>query len=419
MKFFIKVFLVSMFLLVSELVYARGVDNNSNMSAEYVRTANRNAAIDLADAVYYNPAGTPFLTDGFHLYLSNQFMIKKYTQVSYITGREYVADNPTLFLPSFYAVYKNDKTAAFLAFNIPGGGGQIEYKNGVAKAEDISTNEAFKVFAEGSIIYYAGTMGFAHSFSKYFSASAAFRVIAGERTRKATMSMAGTESDLMKMNSDATGLGGIFGVDVTPIEKLRIALRFETPTKLNWTIKDFEDKSITKSYGYLSNGLKYRRDLPAVLAAGVNYDIIKNLRAEANFNFYFNKWAKWDDIEDGLKPDNSGAYDNGWDAGLALEYTLPINLKISAGFIYGSPGENQQTYYENNPSLKGPSIAGGLYYEPFKYWGISAGVLYTIYKSDDRIISAADPVTNTAEKKLELKKSVILIGVGTQVNFGH
>ena len=37
---------------------AGGVFYNSNQSAEYIRTFDRNSAIDNADIVYYNMAGT-------------------------------------------------------------------------------------------------------------------------------------------------------------------------------------------------------------------------------------------------------------------------------------------------------------------------------------------------------------------------
>ncbi|MBW1744497.1 MAG: hypothetical protein JRJ47_13875, partial [Deltaproteobacteria bacterium] len=61
------------FLCVSALVFcltspvmAGGIDNKHNFSAEYIRTLNRNAATDSADATVYNPAGVVRMEDGLY-----------------------------------------------------------------------------------------------------------------------------------------------------------------------------------------------------------------------------------------------------------------------------------------------------------------------------------------------------------------
>ena len=73
------------FLCVSALVFAvasplmaGGIDNKVQYSAEYLRTLNRNAATDSADAVAYNPAGVVKMPDGFYVNLSGQYAFKEY-----------------------------------------------------------------------------------------------------------------------------------------------------------------------------------------------------------------------------------------------------------------------------------------------------------------------------------------------------
>ena len=65
-------------------VFAGGVENLHNFSAEYVRTFNRNAATDSADAVVYNPAGTMQMADGSYVNLSLQYLDKDYKNI--VTG---------------------------------------------------------------------------------------------------------------------------------------------------------------------------------------------------------------------------------------------------------------------------------------------------------------------------------------------
>jgi len=50
------------------------IDNLSNMSVEWMRTANRNAATDRADIVVYNPGGITELPDGVAINIGNQSM---------------------------------------------------------------------------------------------------------------------------------------------------------------------------------------------------------------------------------------------------------------------------------------------------------------------------------------------------------
>ncbi|MBQ7191655.1 MAG: hypothetical protein IJS00_02140 [Paludibacteraceae bacterium] len=48
---------------------AGGLVTNTNMSAAYLRNPAREGAIDI-DGVYFNPAGTAFLTNGVHIGVS-------------------------------------------------------------------------------------------------------------------------------------------------------------------------------------------------------------------------------------------------------------------------------------------------------------------------------------------------------------
>lgn len=57
--------------LATSSLFAGGATTNNNHSAAFLRSVARNATIE-NDAPYYNPAGTAFMKDGFHLSLSNQ-----------------------------------------------------------------------------------------------------------------------------------------------------------------------------------------------------------------------------------------------------------------------------------------------------------------------------------------------------------
>src|SRR3954468_22264094 len=88
------------------------MDNLSNMSAEWMRTAARNAATDASDIVVYNPAGLTKLKNGLHVNISNQTLFRKPTH-SYDLGlgegtKEYSQGKSDPFLPNLYVAYTND-----------------------------------------------------------------------------------------------------------------------------------------------------------------------------------------------------------------------------------------------------------------------------------------------------------------------
>ncbi len=435
--------LVSILCLIaaSQVLFARGVDNNSNLSSEYIRTLNRNASFDLADAAAYNPAGTAFMKDGVHVYLSNQVFLKDYKmhvqsktyepslfgKFSEIEGRDYTADNPTLLVPSFYTVIKGGNGAVFFGFNVPGGGGKIDYNDGVARTHESEAlnsilNKGTNYKVMGEKIYYAGFTGFSYSFMDMVSVSLGARVIVGKT--KSTITMLSSKTEKRELQFDykerADGIGGIFGVDIKPNKELNIGFRYETETNLKWKVEKKKDAGEEASPDFAisknKDGSSFNRDLPALFGAGVSYNVLESLRLEYNFTYYFNKQAEWDWPEE---KDVSDKYNNGWDTGLAVEYTIlkEYNLKASAGVLYGKPGDTQETYDENNPNLNGLSVGAGCYVEPMQSLGLSLGVLKTLYTNDTRTDRGISPITNAERADVDLEKSVFIFSLGAQYSF--
>jgi len=103
-----------------------------NQSGDFVRMPSRGASTDV-DAVFYNPAGTAFLPDGFHFSITNQSLRQK---TSVISNYQYMNQVPTKFeglvsapfFPSIYGVYKNKRLAISGGINPIAGGGGAEFK---------------------------------------------------------------------------------------------------------------------------------------------------------------------------------------------------------------------------------------------------------------------------------------------------
>lgn len=328
----LKFILTMAILLASSGLYAQMV-NLMNMSAEWERTGNRNAAIDAADIVFYNPAGLTKLEDGIHLNISNQTLIRLPEHTADFTAvgdqeRTFKQEGVDWFLPNAYAAYKSGSWAIFGAFFIPAGGATANYPDGSITTElfaasgGIFTGQSL----EATSIYMAGMIGGTYAFNEMISVAAGLRYINAENTTKAAIT---TPLGKAKIDTEDTadGFGGVIGVNITPMPQLNIGMRYETITKM-----EFETNVKRDDSGTLTDGAKSDNDIPAVYAVGALYAVTPELSLEADFTWYFQTQADWD--KDAAGKDYSESAGDVFAAGLAAIYKLNPALTLSGGFTY-------------------------------------------------------------------------------------
>jgi long-chain fatty acid transport protein len=412
---------------------AGGIDNKHNFSAEYIRTLNRNAATDSADAVVYNPAGVVKIEEGFFLNLSGQYAFKDYSNT--IGGTEYESDKDDI-VPGLFALFRKDKWAGYAAFTIPCGGGSVDYEDGMAttlriaervsnsinymagmNVYQVSTDQAL----EGESFYYGFTFGGAYEVNDWLSLSAGLRYIdanrefEGHATLNATA--AGAAAGLtditpeVKYKETDNGWGGIFGVNISPTDELNIGIRYETKTKLTLETEQKKDTLETTlplitgqpTDGIVQDGAERDRDLPALLGLGVSYQLTPELRTEANFTLYFNDDANWDD--DYITAGDETKKDNGYDIGLALEYAFNPKLRASLGYMYTETEIDADDMLYSAPELDAHTIAGGVAYEAMPGLNLNFGILKTFYQDEK------------TSSDVKLEKDVIIVALGVQYKF--
>ena len=140
-------FLLSIVAVATALpVLAGGLMTNTNQSAAFLRSVARGTTLD-SDAVYYNPAGTVFMKDGWHIGISDQMAYQTRSTTSTFAPFAMGANNNGLgtkefkgsvfsaLIPSFHLTWKKNRWAVMFGVGVNGGGGTIKYPNGLASFE--------------------------------------------------------------------------------------------------------------------------------------------------------------------------------------------------------------------------------------------------------------------------------------------
>ena len=418
---------IGLLVLTASPLYAGGIINKQNQSADYMRTLNRHAATDYADIAVYNPAGIMKMENGSYGKLDIMYFDKDYANTVPGFG-ELSQDEPSI-IPGAFAVYKQENWAGFFAFTIPAGGGTLEYDQGGARTVALATQviaganaqlaanlvpaqffynqiDSMDIKVEESSVY-GFTFGASLAINNMWSIAGGVRYSNGTRAFKggAMMSAAnpfpGVNDPInarLKIKEDADGMAGILGVNFAPNDKLNTALTYISNTRMNYKMEVKTDTlGIAPAIGF-ADGSKRRIDIPALLGFGISYKFLPQLKVDLNYVHYFEGSAKIDTF------DNEG---DSWDLGIAAEYTFSPQWKASLGYMRTDIdlSDDQQINEPEEPKLDANTIGAGAVWSPTPAWSVTFGGAYVMY----------DDVEDSLNIKYE--KEVWNLSVGVQWKF--
>lgn len=130
-------------LIVSLSTFAGGLLTNTNQHVLFLRNLARDASTEI-DAVYSNPAGLAFMPNGLHLSFNGQSAFQTRTITSTFAPfaayggdatKKFKGEASAPFIPSLFAVYKNDRWAFSGNFAVTGGGGKATFNKGLGSFE--------------------------------------------------------------------------------------------------------------------------------------------------------------------------------------------------------------------------------------------------------------------------------------------
>jgi Long-chain fatty acid transport protein len=200
-----------------------------------------------------------------------------------------------------------------------------------------------------------------------------------------------------------TGMGvtPIVGVNIAPTSNLNIGIRYEFATKLK--LKNDTKIDDTGSY---PDGKETNSDLPAILAAGIDYKIVPDLKLSASLTHYFDKDANWDGKEKFIT-------DNLYELAFGLEYNVTEKMLVSGGFLYVQTGAGQGYQSDISYSLSSHSVSFGSGYKVTDKLTLNMGMLYTQYVEGTRMIS----YPNVGDIKETYKKNNTGFSIGFDYRF--
>ena len=411
-KAFVFMCAIGFVCLLTAPLYAGGIVNKQNQSADYMRTLNRSAATDYPDIIVFNPAGIMQMEDGAYAKVDVMYFAKDYSNTPsddsfYPPFNQHYGklsqDEPSI-IPGAFTLFKKKKWAGFFSFTIPAGGGGLDYKDGNARTGQLAQGVAipvnlaatggatflapYNVISDMSIkvtesSVYGYTLGASFALNEMWSFAVGARYATGTREfeGKVTLSGAGAP-DLplkLKLHEEANGWAGILGINFKPTDKLNTALTYVSNTRLNYQMDVQKDtnlngQSLAATIGY-PDGSKRRIDIPGLLGFGISYQFLPQLNVALNYVYY---------LESGSNISTFEGYDygNSWDLGLTAEYTFNPQWKASIGYLYTdiSFEDDAQILEPEEPKLDANTVGAGLVYSPTPAWAVTVGGAYVAYE---------------------------------------
>ena len=437
--------LTALFAVLGTSAFGASIDHIQNYTAEYNANMAQQAAISPTTSAYYNPAGIMRLENGTYFTGGVQVAFGKET-MKYRTkagdGGDYSADLLAP-IPNFALIKKQDDRAFFWTFGGIAGGGNLEYKDGVAgikvledgygnipNLDPVINNYILGAkdkgsWAEGENMYAQTTIGTAWNINNKLSMSVAGRIVYGWRNLEAELNAEVTLPEMAitgkpshktvnvpinaSIDSERTawGFGGQIGLNYAANDTWNFAMRYDTKIKMEFEADTSEKTQklalmgglINKELGFnmffpqYADGAKYRRDLPAILALGASQKVTDRWTMFYGGNYYFNESAKIDKDVPGYA--YGLEYDNGWEISVGTEYWLNNKWAVLGGVNYADTGAPKDSYSDVEFALNSFLVGMGVKYRPDEdtEWVVSTS--HYFYESTDGNFAEKYPGANS------------------------
>ena len=444
MKIFTKIALaIVATTTVATSAFAGGPMTNTNQSAAFLRSIARGTSLD-ADAVYNNPAGVVFMENGFHLGINDQMAYQTRTITStfapFAMGvgnsgmtKEFEGTVFSPLIPSVHFAWKHNRWAVMAGLGVNGGGGSLEFDNGLGSFErqfsvlpgaisqlgapyGLSANQYnVDMYLKGNSMTLAFYVGAAFRITDWLSVAAQVRLgvtsngyeghIKNIQTNPscALLGLSGAMmpasqffqaagAALGQINPQIAAMAGQYaaltsdhildvkqkGTSISPVLALAfhkgqwdasVKYEFKMATELEIESAEVSAKDPVIN-GLFPNGAKVKSETPALLAAAVSRHF-GPVKVTAEWHHYFDK-----DAENSFSPVIEG---NTNEYLLGVEWQVAERWLVSAGTQRTALNMNENAYSDMNFSISSWSVGAGLAYLCTDNIRLNLGVMPTFY----------------------------------------
>ena len=445
---------------IATTTFAGGLMTNTNQSASFLRSVARGTTYD-ADAVYFNPAGTAFMGNGFHIAIGNQIARQTRTISSTyapfamgasnngLTTKDFTGKAFAPFIPSLHVTYKHNNWAVMAGVGVNGGGGSLEFANGLGSFERQfsvlpaavtlqglpTTQYDMDMYLKGSSMTLAFNVGASYKITEWLSAAALVRFSPTNNSYTGHMkniqinptfpayglngsmipasAFFGTIGNVEKaaLTSDHTLEVEQKGFAISPILALAfhkgnwdasVKYEFEMGTELK--IKSAEvsanDPVINAIF---ADGSTVKSETPALLSAAVSRQC-GPVKVTAEWHHFFDKNA-----ENSFSPAVKG---NTNEYLFGAEWAISDRWLVSAGAQRTQLNLDENAYSDMNFSLSAWSFGVGFEYKITDYMNFNFGYMPTLYDT-----ATAKGVASGVDFKDVYSRTSNAIGIGLDFTF--
>lgn len=435
---------------------AGGLLTNTNQNAHFLRQMSQEGIIDI-NGLYANPAGTAFLDDGFHLNLNyvitQQSRDTRATFAPFAFGQGNNGEATKKFhghaiapvVPSFMLSYNKSKWSLMASFAVTGGGGKCEFDDGLGSFESQAALLPLLGGAQGITAYSIDSYMKARSFYMGLTVGATYKLLPnlaaslGVRGIYATTHYEGyaknilinnplapgtmaspadlyqacaaagnplaptmavlaqaTQDITMDCSQNGFGIAPIIGIDWKINDQWNFAARYDFRTRLNLK-NEATNSASSQNAGALAqyqDGLKVRADMPAILAAGLQYQPYSWMRMNLSAKGHFDKQAKaFGDAQKLLKHGT-------WEVAAGEEFDICKHLTASISWQSTNYGTTDDYIKDSNIICRSNSLGLGLRVKVAPRCSFDLGYMQTFYKAYDKQSDDYNNVSHTATQVL-------------------
>jgi long-chain fatty acid transport protein len=187
-----------------------------------------------------------------------------------------------------------------------------------------------------------------------------------------------------------------------PARGVNVAVRYETATPLEWEAETAQN-TWAALIPELADGALQRRDLPAVLGMGMQFEVNPTVTLGVMGNYYFTGAADQGE-DDGLSDD----YEDGWEAGSSVQWKAGPSFELGLGYLYSDLGGGPETFTDFEYMMNYSMLSGGVRYAASENLGV-------VFSAANAFMEDGEGTGNYAGHQYE--KNVAFINLGITAGF--